>query len=335
MAMTAAMQQLPIHILYEHPDWLPPLIAGLEAEQLPYALHELCGGVIDIAAPPPQGIYLNRISPSSHTRGHTTSVDLTFEYLAWLESYGRRVINGTRAFRLEVSKLQQDLALRRHDIQTPRTIFAVGTQEILAAAQTFTTPFITKHNCGGKGLGIVLFNSADELTVHLNSSAFDAGPRGQVILQQYINAADPFITRVEIVGGEFLYAMRSATTEGFQLCPSDACQIPPTNPDVCPIDGGAKFSPSPLKADDPLVQQYLRFCEAEGLEVAGIEFIEDAAGNRYTYDINGTTNYNSGVGREVGIDGMREVARHAKRVQGVDCRGALRAPRNDTIIKQR
>ena len=35
-------------------------------------------------------------------------------------------------------------------------------------------------------------------------------------------------------------------------------------------------------------------CEGEGLDLAGIEFVEDADGNRYTYDINGTTNY-SGV----------------------------------------
>ena len=50
-----------------------------------------------------------------------------------------------------------------------------------------------------------------------------------------------------------------------------------------------------------------------GFVYAGIEFIEDADGNRYTYDINGTTNYSGVLGKKIGIDGMREVAKWIKR----------------------
>ena len=105
-------------------------------------------------------------------------------------------------------------------------------------------------------------------------------------------------------------AMHSSTATGFELCPSDACQAPTSNPDVCSIDGGSKFSPSPLTAHDPLVRSYIAMMRAENLEVAGIEFVTDEQGRRYTYDINGTTNYNSVLGREVGVDGMREMARY-------------------------
>lgn len=300
----------PVHILYENPAWLPPLISGLEAEGLSYKLHEVWQGTIDPFLPPAEGLYLNRMSPSSHTRGHLESVDLTKEILAWIEGYGRRVINGSRAFDLEVSKLRQALVLERHGILTPRTVLCVGKSQLVDAARTFTGPFITKHNQGGKGLGIALFNHADELEVAMKDPTWDPGPKGQMVVQEYIQSAEPFITRVELVGDRFLYAMRSATTDGFELCPSDACQVPTETPDVCPIDGGAKFSASPLKSGDPLVAQYLRMMKAEGLEVAGIEFVEDDQGRRYTYDINGTTNYNSAVGREVGIDGMRELARY-------------------------
>ena len=301
-----------VHILYENPAWLPPLIAGLEAEGFPYALHEVRQGMFDPSEPPAEGIYLNRMSPSSHTRGHLESVDLTREILAWLEGYGRRIINGSRAFDLEVSKFRQALVLERHGILTPRTVLCVGEEQLVAAARTFDGPFITKHNQGGKGLGIALYHSAAELETAMQSSDWDPGPKGQMVVQQYIASAEPYITRVELVADRFLYAMRSATTDGFELCPSDACQLPTKGPDVCPIDGGAKFSPSPLRADDPLVTQYLRMMKAEGIEVAGIEFVEDAEGRRYTYDINGTTNYNSAVGREVGVDGMRELARYLR-----------------------
>ncbi len=300
-----------VHVLYENPAWLPPLTEALAAEGFPFRLHEIWRGSIDPERLPEDGIYWNRMSPSSHTRGHHESVALMREWLLWLEGHGRRVINGSRVFELEVSKLQQDLVLRRHGIRTPRTVLAVGTDELVRVARTFDGPFITKHNQGGKGLGIKLFQSAEQLAAHVASKAFDPGPNGQVVLQQYIRAPKPFITRVEIVGGRFLFAMRSSTIDGFELCPSDACQ-PATAPDICPTDGTSKFTPSPIGADDALVRQYLDLCHAEGIEIAGIEFVEDAEGRRYTYDINANSNYNGVLGRQIGIHGMVEVARYLK-----------------------
>jgi glutathione synthase/RimK-type ligase-like ATP-grasp enzyme len=307
-----------VHVLYEHPDWLPPLVAGLEAEGLSYRLVPVVDGSVDPAEVPADGVWINRMSPSSHTRGHTESVALMGEILAWLESYGRRVVNGQRAYAIEMSKLRQDLALRRHGISTPRTVLAVGRDALLRAAESFEGSFITKHNQGGKGLGIEHFSSAELLSARIDAGDFDFGPRGQMIVQQYIAAPEPFITRVEICGGRFLYAMRSSTVGGFELCPADACQVPAANaPEVCPADGPSeKFTVSPLTADDPLVESYIRLCAAEGIDLAGIEFIEDREGRRYTYDINGTTNYNSGVGKQVGVDGMRELARYVRGLLG-------------------
>ena len=302
-----------VHILYENPDWLPPLVGALSAEEFPIQLHHVWRGVVDPARAPEPGIWLNRMSPSSHTRGHVESVALMREMLAWIESYGRRVVNGSHVFDIEVSKLRQDLVLRRHGILTPRTVLVVGRDEIVKAAQSFDGPFLTKHNQGGKGLGIRLFTTADELPAYLDSPEFDPDPNRQIVLQEYIAAAQPFVTRVEIVGGRFLFAMRSSTAGGFELCPADACQAERKLAEVCPADGSAEFSQSPLAADDKLVQQYLKLCAAEGIEVAGIEFVESAGGQRYTYDINANTNYNGALGRQIGIDGMREVAAWLKR----------------------
>ena len=310
---TPQMPSTTIHVLYENPAWLPPLEEALRAEELSYRLVEVDTGAIDPAVAPPEGIWVNRISPSSHTRSHGGTIPLGRELLYWLELHGRRIINGLDAFELEMSKLRQDLVLRKHGILTPRTALAVGVENLVELARTFEGPFITKHNQGGKGLGIRLCRSAEELEALLADGTFDLGPDGKIILQQYIEAPEPFITRVEIVGGRFLFAMRSSTADGFELCPSDACQLD-AQPDVCPVDGGAKFSPSPLTEDDPLVRQLCAMSLAEGIEVAGIEFVEDAEGNRYVYDINGTTNYNSVLGAEIGVDGMREVARYLRNV---------------------
>jgi hypothetical protein len=62
-----------------------------------------------------------------------------------------------------------------------------------------------------------------------------------------------------------------------------------------------------------LVQKYIRLCQNEGIDIAGIEFVEDAQGHRYTYDINGTTNYSGVLGDQIGVDGMLEVARWVRR----------------------
>jgi len=304
-----------VHILFENPSWLPPLVSALEREGFPVQLHDVARGlVVDASRPPEAGIWLNRMSPSAHTRGHGEAVALMREVLAWLEASGRRVINGSRAFDLEVSKLQQDLALRRHGILTPTTVLAVGRARILEAAAAFEGPFLTKHNQGGKGLGVQLLNDARELAAHLDSPEFDAGPNAQVVLQEYIRAPQPFITRVEIVGGKFLFAMKSSTAGGFELCPSDVCQAEKAaaHPDVCPADGAATFEASDMTADDPLIAQYLRLCAAEGIDIAGIEFVQGPDGRRYTYDINANTNYNAALGARTGVDGMREVAHWLK-----------------------
>jgi len=317
------MSKLPtIHVLYENPSWLPPLVDGLKAEGFTdINLIELNDGIVDPLTPPAEGIWINRISPSSHTRGHAGTVELGREVLFWLHAHGRRVINGLDALELEVSKLRQDLVLNRWGIRTPRTILALGREQLLKAAATFEGPFITKHNQGGKGLGIRLFHSVAALEEWLDDPAFDPGPGGKIVLQQYIEAPEPYITRVEIVGGRFLFAMRSNTAQGFELCPSDACQVP-SQPDVCPADGGSsKFSPSSLDASDSLVQQYVAMCRGEGIDVAGIEFVKDKDGNRYTYDINGTTNYSGVLGKQIGIDGMREFARYLRAVVVPEVRG--------------
>ncbi len=306
-----------VHILYENDAWNPPILEALEEAGLPYALHFVDDGLIDPAVAPAEGIWLNRVSPSSHTRDHAHTVGLTREVLFWLEHHGRIVINGSRAFEIEMSKLRQDLLLQKHGLPTPRTVLAVGAAQLKAAANTFDGAFITKHNQGGKGLGIQLFSNAEQLASWMDHGHFDPGPDGKVILQQYIQAPEPFITRVEIVGGRFLFAMRSRTDDGFQLCPSDACQVPASNPDVCPADGSAasasKFSPSPLTADDPLVQKLIKLMAAEGIDLAGTEFIEDTEGRRYVYDINGTTNYSGVLAEQTGVHGMKELAAWIRR----------------------
>ncbi len=246
------------------------------------------------------------MSPSAHTRGHQGGVQYVKEVLGWLEAHGRRVINGSEAFQLEVSKVRQDFTLRALGIDTPHTIAVVGRDRLRAAARRMPLPFLTKHNQGGKGLGVRLFRDLDAFDAYVESSEFEEPTDGVTLLQHYIPPRGAFITRVEIVGGRFLYAIKSSTEDGFELCPADSCAVDALN---CPVGGTGKFSlRQDVTATDPLVLQYLRYTEIHRLDVAGIEFVEDAEGRRYTYDVNANSNYNSTVEAEHGLHGMGAVA---------------------------
>ena len=294
-----------VHILYENTDWLPPLIRELKKVGLE---HENCfiqSGHFDLFDAPPEGIFINRMSPSSHTRGHIESVDFTREIINWLESYGRPIINGSRAFALEVSKILQYRELERAGIRTPRTLAVSGGKPALReAADEFPTPFITKHNRGGKGLGVNLFYSLDELNTYLESENFEYPTDHITLLQEYIEAPEPFITRVEIVNGQFQYAIKSDTSRGFLLCPADGCEVEEDEA----IDPQSIFS---LREgfNDPIVKRYIAFMKANRIDMAGIEFVEDKDGNKITYDVNTTTNYSPAVEERYGLNATAAVVK--------------------------
>ncbi|MCT4781967.1 MULTISPECIES: ATP-grasp domain-containing protein [Exiguobacterium] len=296
-----------IYVLHENNEWTDHLVKRLDELALPYELWHLDEGMIDLEATPPEGVFYNRMSASSHTRGHRYAPELTEGVLAWLEANNRTVFNGTRAIRLEVSKVNQYTALRREGIRVPKTIAAVGKEQIMNAAETLgMTPFITKHNRAGKGLGVQLFHSIEALREYVYGPQFEDSVDGITLIQQYIEAPQPFITRCEFIGGKFVYALRVDTSEGFELCPADACSI---EDQFCPV---GETPPAKFEIVEgfthPMIAQLETFLATNDIAVAGIEIIEDRDGNVYAYDVNTNTNYNSDAEAKAGTYGMLELA---------------------------
>ena len=64
-----------------------------------------------------------------------------------------------------------------------------------------------------------LFLSRVALEEYLASLDFEQPVDGITLVQRYIQAPEPYITRLEFVGGRFLYAVRVDTSQGFELCP--------------------------------------------------------------------------------------------------------------------
>jgi hypothetical protein len=62
--------QSKIHVLHENAGWGVPLEAAFREQDLPYEAWFLDSGTVDLRATPPGGVFYNRMSASSHTRGH-------------------------------------------------------------------------------------------------------------------------------------------------------------------------------------------------------------------------------------------------------------------------
>jgi hypothetical protein len=247
------------------------------------------------------------MSASSHTRGHAFAKDHTRAVLTWLESHGRRVVNGRRVLDLEMSKAEQLSLLRAAGFDVPRTVVVAGHGGLPAAARKLPVPFIGKHNQGGKGASVRLFASHDEFGEYLSSPDYEAPVDGITLLQEYLVAAEPFITRAEIVGGEFVYAIAADTARGgFELCPADACAIgDPEDKDIFSVRAGL---------DHPVIGRYVDFARRRGIEIAGFEFIETVDGRVVTYDINTNTNYNPRIEAQAPRPALPEVARFFRRL---------------------
>jgi hypothetical protein len=159
-----------------------------------------------------------------------------------------------------------------------------------------------------------LFQSTAALADYVKGSEFDDSVDGITLLQEYIRAPEPVITRVEFIGGKFLYAVQVDTSLGFELCPADVCQIGDA---FCPVGTSATSQPKPAAPrfriladfDHPILADYQRFLAHNGIEIAGIEFIADSHGRLYTYDVNTNTNYNSAAEAQAKKFGMRTIAR--------------------------
>jgi hypothetical protein len=301
-----------VYAIHENPDWFPPFSAAFERAGLDFEEWLLIEGAIDLDAAPPEGVFWSRFSASSHTRDHGLSKDYTRAVLDWLEAHGRRVVNGRQVIEMEVSKVRQLTALKAFGIDVPRTIAVIGRDDLVARAETFTGPFITKHNQGGKGLGVRRFDDQATFRAYVASDDFEQPVDGITLLQEYVQPREPFITRIETVAYEYIYAITADTERGgFQLCPADACELDEF--------GKPKAAKSLFALREgfqaPVIDQVLGFARKYRLEVAGFEFIETTDGRTVVYDVNTNTNYNPDVEAIAPRSGPGAIAAYLQRVE--------------------
>ena len=281
-----------IYILHDNNAWMIPIRKSFNLKNVPMEEWHINNiSSLDLSKKPPEGIFLNRMSPSANSRGYKNSIEYTLSIISWLDTNNRKVINGYDSWKLEISKLDQYHALRKVGIKTPKTIAVVNKCDLNNAAKIVGFPFIIKYNCGGSGLGVKLINDKSDLR-KVGNDYFSKAIGGIVLAQEFIRSKEPFIYRYEFIGGQLIYTVKINTNNGFELCPADSCSL---DGKYCPTNLLAdddRFNIIPLYEDNDIVKKYKKFLGTNNIEIGGIEMIYDEIDNAYTYDINANTNYN-------------------------------------------
>ena len=298
-------------VLFEHPEWQKPLFAALEARGVRFGKYDLKQAAFDPAALPAARLYFNQASPSAYVRGNARAVPLAFALMRSLELGGACVLNGTRAFALELSKSAQAALMHGLGIAHPRSL-AFNHVDAALAQWGDHWPALIKPEQGGSGARMYLINSADEFRRLLRDRPELWFPDNLLLLQEYF-AVDPAcgIVRMEFLGGDLLYAMRVISHGAFNLCPSEECN-PESGDSHCaipeaPPSAPVEFLPYP---DVPAaaVAMGRKLMEAGGLDVGGIEYLESADGRFIFYDINANSNLRAPIARTFGFDPFERVA---------------------------
>jgi glutathione synthase/RimK-type ligase-like ATP-grasp enzyme len=298
----------PIGILDEHPDWSSRLLDELTRRGLPWEKIDHSNHAFDPRhRRPHHSVIVNRTSPSSHTRGHRGVLFYAEALLAHYEALGIPVINPVAAYRYEKSKALQLELLERVGARYPRSVVVNHPMQALAALDTLRLPVVVKPNVGGSGAGIVRIDSKAELEAALNR--LELGPDGTALVQEYLEPVENAIVRVEVLGGEYLYAIRIVreTEAGFNLCPADICQTPAAGPAVglaaCPVAPPAGLTVTRFDAPAEAIETVKRIARAGSIDVGGVEYLVSKADGRiYYYDVNSTSNFVANAESVVGFD---------------------------------
>src|SRR6202795_1974659 len=288
----------PIAIYYEHPGWFRPLFQQLDERGVPWLKIDARHHNYDVASPEREySLLFNRMSPSAWQRGLSHAILYTVNYLAHLEAQGVRVVNGSRCFRHEISKALQLTNLEKLGLPFPKARVINHPSQALAAAEAIGYPVVIKPNIGGSGAGIERFNSKVELRAAVEANRLYFGIDSTALVQEAFTGRDGIITRVEVLGGKFLYAIQiHITGESYNLCPADICQN---------TRGEELTRGMTVEGYDPpqrVIEDVERIVELAGVEVGGIEYvIDERRGRQMYYDVNALSNFVAGPLRGVGV----------------------------------
>jgi glutathione synthase/RimK-type ligase-like ATP-grasp enzyme len=271
-------------ILYEHPKWFEALFAVLERRGIRFEAIRLSDHRFDPAAAAlPAPVILSRVAMSSFLRESDHGIFYAQSLLAHWAARGARVLNGADVLAIDSSKARQLSLITGLGLSIPDTRVVHRPDDLVAAAQTMRYPLLVKANIGGSGAGIVGYSSEAELAASVRDGSTPDSIDKVLLVQDYAPARGGVITRIETLGGKFLYAIEVETGESFDLCPADACLAAP---------GRTAIKMTAVTPAPAIIEAAERIAHAVGMDVGGVELlIDDRDGVARFYDINALSNF--------------------------------------------
>jgi hypothetical protein len=116
------------------------------------------------------------------------------------------------------------------------------------------------------------------------------------LVQELVPARNGHITRVETLGGKFLYAIDIFTTgQNFNLCPAEICQVKNVGSFLEDLPSDAPKVTLKVRRSIPprsIIDAVEKIVFAAGIDVGGVEYItDDRDGRAVFYDINALSNF--------------------------------------------
>ena len=178
--------------------------------------------------------------------------------------------------------------------------------QVPKAAQGLTFPIVVKPNIGGSGAKMIRFDTPEQVRASVEQGIIDLGIDDTGLVQEYLPAQGDSIVRVEILGGEFLYAIRLFLSEDeFNLCPADCCRVPEAEEELGLADGISGRG-VPVEAYQPprqVIEQVKAITSEANLDAGGVEYlVNERDGEIYFYDINALSNFVADAPNVVGFD---------------------------------
>jgi predicted ATP-grasp superfamily ATP-dependent carboligase len=143
----------------------------------------------------------------------------------------------------------------------------------------------------------VRFDSTEQLRASIDQGKLEWGIDQVALVQELIPPRGGHITRVEMLGGKFLYAIDVFTSgEDFNLCPAEICR---NDPDASKAGWKVQVCTPP----HGVIHAVEKIVAHAAIDAGSVEYLtDDRDGRAVFYDINALSNFVAEAPRLIGFE---------------------------------
>ena len=266
-------------IVYDHGHRFQPLFSALERAGIDYLpVHTAGHGFDPIVGQPPAPVIFNRVAMSSARAGQQHPVYYAMALLDHWAGQGALVLNGADAMAIDASRARQLALINRLGLAAPATRVVHDTAALLAASDEIGFPLVVKADIGGAGSALAGFDSRAELAAVAEAGRLPPSANGVWLVQALVRARGGHVTRIELLGGRYLYGIDvTAMDEALVVSSSDEL-----------VQRLATRRRRRAEPPPGLISAAGMLAREAGMEACGIEYmIDDRCGTPRFHDIKG------------------------------------------------